>query len=185
MRPSGSLPIRPPCRGPALSGSARAARRREDVTAREPRRPPRGDRAPRREPAGTRQGTSPLSALCRTARLAARLPPVLGRDVPDGPALSGLTGTLSQVRARRSDDQRSLRACPRRPGDEPARIAGPTSGSVSRDWGGRFVLRTGQAWQDRSRPRPVAVRQEGHRYGNVPRRPPHPLKVFARVQQGL
>ena len=44
-----------PRRALALSGSARAARRREDVTARKPRRPPQGDQAPRREPAGKRQ----------------------------------------------------------------------------------------------------------------------------------
>ena len=184
MRRSGSLPIRRHAarwRYPAQPGPHGGARTS-----------PRGSRAGHHGMTGHLAGSTPGSGRNqpsisivshRAPRCAAA--PVLGRDARDGPALSGLMGTLSQVRAHRSDDQRSLRARPRGPRNEPARITGTASGPAGRGCAGRFVVSAGRAWQDRSRPRPVAVRREGHRYGNVPRRPPHPLKVFARVQQGL
>ena len=116
MRPSGSLPIRPPCRALALSGSARAARRREDVTARKPRRPPRGDRAPRREPAGKRQEPA-LYQHCVSPRASLRgCPCPLAAMYGTARPVSGLMGTLSQVRAHRSDDQAVVAGAPAKTG---------------------------------------------------------------------
>jgi hypothetical protein len=43
-------------------------------------------------------------------------------------------------------------------------------------------LSVSRAWQDRTRPSSPRTAERGERNGNVPRRSPHPLKVFPRVQ---
>ena len=141
---------------------------------------------PCREPAGSGRN-QPSPSIVSHRRDPPRGWPCPGRDsIRDGPArrrshgraFAGQSATGQMIGGR-------CGRAPRRPGLEPAQDL-RHDGRACRARAGRiFRLMNGPGVAGSDRPPPVAVRREGHRYGNVPRRPPHPLEVFTRVQQGL
>jgi hypothetical protein len=164
-----SAPLLPPGKSPRLTSCAVL-----NLNYRPGRSPAGGPR-----PAAASPGPAAAGLGCGTAATGAY-----------GPAAFSLL-LLSRMTAYRSAVPCGYRRLASRDGfcagqrpDWPPWRAGrrARTAAASPGWAWRSGQSVGRAWQDRTRPSSPRAAERGERSGNVPRRSPHPLKVFPRVQ---